>query len=418
VDKKKTALYPFRVLDLTDEKGQFCGQLLGALGADVIKIEMPNGDLSRRRAPFFKNIPTSEKSLFWLGYNANKRGITLNIETSDGKKIFKQMVQKADVVIESFNPGYMRKLGLGYEDLEQINSRIIMASLTPYGQTGPYRDYKASDLDCWAVGGLLSITGDPGTTPARVSHIPISFLCGSIDAAWASVLALFWRESSGEGQYIDVSIQESVAKTIISAHDQWVAVGEKWTRGSSTWKVQGSQVSLRAVWPTKDGFITYLVFGGEAGKYRNPRLVRWLQEEGMADDFLTNIDWGNIDWRLKTQEAADEIQGYFYRFFQSKTSAELLQGALARDIELHPMSAPHEVLDHIQLQARGYWQEVEQKNLGMILKYPSRFFLSNETFCRVWRPAPRIGEHNKEIYKNELGFSSEKLITLKQGGII
>ena len=157
-EKAESMLAPYRVLDLTDDKGFYCGQLLGSLGADVIKIERPGGDPARNIGPFFHDIPDPEKSLFWLALNSNKRGITLNIEAANGKEIFKRLVKTADVVVESSAPGYMDKLGLGYSELEKINPGVVMTSITPFGQTGPYRDYKASDLVCWAMGGLLTRT--------------------------------------------------------------------------------------------------------------------------------------------------------------------------------------------------------------------------------------------------------------------
>ena len=180
------------VLDLTDEKGAYCGQLLGCLGADVIKIEKPGGDQARNLGPFVRDIPRPEGSLFWLAFNTNKRGITLNIENKEGKGIFKRLVKKADVVIESYYPGYMEELGLGYSKLETVNPGIIVASITPYGQEGPYRDYKASDLDCWGMGGLLANTGCPNKPLSYISHIPASFLIASQDAALGIALALFW----------------------------------------------------------------------------------------------------------------------------------------------------------------------------------------------------------------------------------
>ncbi|RPI50700.1 MAG: CoA transferase, partial [Deltaproteobacteria bacterium] len=143
----------YRVLDLTDEKGLMCGKILGDLGADVIKIEKPGGDLTRNIGPFYHDETDPEKSLFWFAFNNNKRGVTLNIEKADGQEIFKQLVKSADVIVESFPLGYMDKLGLGYSNLEKFKPGIIMVSITPFGQTGPYKDYKISDIVAWALGG-------------------------------------------------------------------------------------------------------------------------------------------------------------------------------------------------------------------------------------------------------------------------
>ena len=162
-------LGPYRVLDLTDEKGLLCGKIPGDLGADVIKVERPGGDPARNTGPFYHNEADPEKSLFWFAYNTSKRGITLDIETTDGQDIFKKLVKTADFVIESCPPGYMDRLGLSYSALERVNPGIIMVSITPFGQTGSYRDYKAPDIVAWAMGGIMYINGNADSPPVRVS---------------------------------------------------------------------------------------------------------------------------------------------------------------------------------------------------------------------------------------------------------
>ena len=161
MESGKGILGSYRVLDLTDAKGFLCGKILADLGADVIKIEKPGGDSSRSLGPFYHEIQDPEKNLYWFAYNLNKRGITLNIESEKGRQIFIRLAQKADFIIEAFSPGYLDNLGLGYSKLSQINPRIILTSITPYGQTGPYKNYEASDIDVMAMGGLMYITGNP-----------------------------------------------------------------------------------------------------------------------------------------------------------------------------------------------------------------------------------------------------------------
>ena len=169
-EKTDTMLSPYRVLDLTDEKGQLTGKLFGDLGADVIKVEKPGGDPSRNLGPFYHDEVDPEKSLNWFAFNTSKRGITLDIEKSEGQELFKKLVKTADFVIESFPPGYMDNLGLGYSDLEKVNPGIIMAAITPFGQTGPYRDLKAPDIVLWAMGGRMFAIGDADRPPLRMSH--------------------------------------------------------------------------------------------------------------------------------------------------------------------------------------------------------------------------------------------------------
>ncbi|MFA4837199.1 MAG: CoA transferase, partial [Dehalococcoidia bacterium] len=160
VSQREQALSSYRVLDLTDEKGYLCGRILGDLGADVIKIEPPQGDPGRNIGPFYKDMSDPEKSLLWFSYNYNKRGITLDLTKGAGKEILKKLVKNADFLIESFPPGYLDGLGLGYEDLCEINERLVFTSITPFGQSGPYRDYKGPDLIGMALGGYLYLTGD------------------------------------------------------------------------------------------------------------------------------------------------------------------------------------------------------------------------------------------------------------------
>ena len=418
-EKTETMLGLCRVLDLTDEKGLYCGQLLGSFGADVIKIEQPGGDPARNIGPFYHNIPDPNKSLLWFAYNTNKRGITLDIETADGKELFKKLVKTADVVIESFPPGYMDGLGLGYAELEKINPKVIMTSITPFGQTGPYRDYKASDLTCWAMGGLLAQTGDPDRPPVYTSHIPFAYLMGSMDGAWATVFALYWRETSDEGQHVDVSIEQSVVRTAFMPHEIWEATGQDDPRSGTFAHVAKSDIKLRTIWPTKDGHIAFLIFGGHWGAtHDNPPLVDWMNKEGMADDFMKGIDWAHLSWRKTPREEVERMHSSIGSFFQSKTKTELLEGALKRRMCIQPTCTPIDILEHAQLKARNYWQELEHPELGTTISYPGRSCLPSKTPCKQWRRAPLIGEHNQEIYQQELGLSQEEIIILKEGGII
>ena len=212
---KEAPLSGYRALDLADERGCFCGKILGDFGVDVIKIERPGGDLARNIGPFYHNIPHPEKSLYWFAFNTSKRGITLDIETSTGGEIFLRLVKGAYFVIESYRPRHMQGLGLGYEVLSQINPRIIMTSITPFGQTGPYRDYQATDLILMALSGLMFTTGDPDRPPLRIS-VPQAYLHGGVNAAVGTLIAHYYRELTGEGQLVDVSIEQSPQKTQIT----------------------------------------------------------------------------------------------------------------------------------------------------------------------------------------------------------
>ena len=190
---KDGMLGPYRALDLTDEMGLLCGKILGDLGADVIKVEKPGGDPARKRGPFYHDEPGPENSLLWWAYNTSKRGVTLDIETGTGQRLFKKLVEDADFVIESFPPGYMDSLGLGYRELEKINPGVIMVSISPFGQTAPYRDFKTSDIVAFAMGGRMYVTGDYDRPPVRISHHSQSYLNAAADAAVGAMLALYHR---------------------------------------------------------------------------------------------------------------------------------------------------------------------------------------------------------------------------------
>jgi crotonobetainyl-CoA:carnitine CoA-transferase CaiB-like acyl-CoA transferase len=313
----------------------------------------------------------------------------------------------------------MDELGLGYSELEKINPSIIMTSITPFGQKGPAKDYKASDLVCWAMGGLLFQTGEPERPPVHTNHIPLAYLLGCMDGAWATVIALYWRGVSGEGQRVDVSIQQSVIKTSYLPHEFWEATSVESSRASTFYRVAGSDVRLKSIWPVKDGHIAFLIFGGHWGAtHDNPPMVKWMDEEGMADDFIKQVDWANLNWRRTPLEEVERIHGYFGRFFETKTKAELHQGALKRRILIQPVCTLADILEHPQLGARDYWQELEHPELDTAITYPGRSCLPSETTCRLWCRAPLIGEHNRKIYQEELGLSEERVVTMKQAGII
>src|SRR6202008_191654 len=189
-------LSPFRVLDLTDELGFLCGKVLGDLGADVIKIEPRGGDPARRLGPFYKNQPDPEKSLYWFGFNNNKRGVTLDLEKSEGQKLLARLAADADFVIESFTPGYLDKLKSGYAALAKTNPKLVWVSITPFGQSGPYSKFHASDIEIMALSGSMSLTGAPDRPPLRVPF-PQSYSWTGSYAAVGALTAHYHRELTG-----------------------------------------------------------------------------------------------------------------------------------------------------------------------------------------------------------------------------
>ena len=411
--RTENMLSNYRVLDLADEKGFFCGKILRDLGADVIKIEKPGGDPSRRIGPFYHDIPHPEKSLYWFCNNISKRGITLNIETEDGKEIFKRLVKSADFVIESFPPGYMDGSGLGYPSLSELNPGIIMASITPFGQTGPYRDYKGSDIVAMATGGLMNLCGDADRAPLRCT-IDQSYSHASFQAAIGLLFALYYRHLIGEGQHVDVSIQESVLPTSWNSQ-QW------WELSKVTIKRQGVRLARgatapRNVFPCKDGYVCWRIFTGEH-EPKQRAIVDWMDEEGMAGD-LKEVKWEEIDMDKVGQGQLEHWEELTSKFFVTHSKEELYEGAFRRGGMLFPVNNVKDILENKQLAARDFWVEVEHPELGTAISYPGAPFKSNETAWRISRRAPLIGEHNEEIYEKELKISKEELAILKQANVI
>ncbi|MFC1924962.1 CaiB/BaiF CoA transferase family protein [Chloroflexota bacterium] len=392
---------PYRVLDLTDEKGMFCGKILGNLGADVIKIESPGGDPSRMIGPFFHDIPDPEKSLYWFAYNTNKRSITLDIKSSEGQEDFRRLVKNADFVIESFHPGYMDSLGLGYPVLSEINPGIIVTSITPFGQSGPYRDYKISDIVAMAMSGMMYVVGDPDRPPVRIS-VPQAYAIAGAEATVGTLIAHYYRELTGEGQYIDMSIHESVALTVMEMPTVWefYRVVEK-RLGGIRKMATPPRVFQRYIWPCKDGHVSITpIWGGLIGAATSGGLVELMDAEGMAPDFLKEIDWMKLDMREVDQERYDRIAEYVGKFFMKHTRAELHQMAINKGVMLYPVNNIEDIMGDAQLKARESLAKVEHPDMGTSITYPRAFAKFSKTSCSLRRP-PRIGEHNEEVF-NEL----------------
>ena len=407
----------YRGLDLTDEKGLLCGRILGDLGADIIKIEPPRGAPSRRIGPFYNDIPDPEKSLDWFAFNANKRGITLNLECADGRDIFRRLVKTADIVIETFPPGYLKSLGIGYEELTRLNPGLVMTSITPFGQSGPYSHFRASDLTAWCMGGMAYVSGDPDRAPVRVSF-PQSYVHAGANGATGTLLALYHRELTGEGQWIDLSIQEAVKRTVLNACQFWELNQIILTRAGPFRIGLSTTANQRLIWRCKDGHVNFSLIAGLAGVRTNTALTQWMNSEGMGDDCLNSMDWEQFDMANTTQEHFDSFERAISRFFKSHTVEELYQGAIERRIMLYPVCTTRELWEDHQLRARDFWEDVYHPELGQTLTYPGSPFLLSGERPKLRRRAPLIGEHNKDIYCGELGLSEEELVILAQAGAI
>ncbi|MBN2238981.1 MAG: CoA transferase [Dehalococcoidales bacterium] len=412
-EKDDSVLGPYRVLDLADEKGLLCGKILGDFGADVIKIEKPGGDAARNLGPFYHDEVDPEKSLFWFALNNNKRGITLNLETEEGRDIFRKLVKTADFVIETFSPGYLDGLGLGYTDLEKINPGVIMVSITPFGQTGPYRDYKTSDIVAWAAGGDMAPWGDSDRPPIHVSHHSQAFFNAGADGAQGALTALYYRHMTGEGQQVDVSVQEAVVQCTEHITSAW-DLGHRISKRVPPETTPGAK--LTQIWPCKDGHVSWFYWGGVMSLRTNVPMVKWMEAEGEANDYLLNYDWANFGMEVNPEELA-QIEEPTARFILKRTKAELFAGALKHGVQLYPVSTPKDMLASPQLEARNFFAKVEHPELNDTITYPGSFSGTEVARPKISRRAPLIGEHNSEVY-GELGISGDELKKLSEAGTI
>jgi len=408
-----------RVLDLSDEKGVLCGKVLADLGADVIKIEPPGGDTMRKVGPFYHDEVDLEKSLYWFTFNTSKRSITLDISHSNGQPIFRELVKTADIIIECFPPGYLKQLGLDYPALSKINPGIIMTSITPFGQNGPYSGYKACDIVGLAMGGLLYLNGEPHRPPVRI-RAQQAYAQASVQAAAGTMVAYYYREISGEGQHIDVSMQEAVSNTIDTAQQAWDLQRKIYTR-VAPYRPLGD-FRLRCVYKCKDGYVA-------CWAPEEPReIAKWMEDNGIEYD--TEEMERRIVLREKvasgemtlaeafTQEELTVMQESRIPLLEMLTKQQIYDYVLEKGFGWAPVSSPRDLVENEQLKARDYYVDVEHPELGTSIRYPGAPYKIKGTPWKIWNRAPRIGEHNSEIYGDELGLTEEELVKMQQLGVI
>ncbi|KAA1282976.1 MAG: CoA transferase [Chloroflexota bacterium] len=399
-------LPPYRVLDLTGPEGVFCGKLLADYGAEVIKVEPPTGDVTRQRPPFISDVPGIERSSYFLFYNTNKKSVTIDLETSEGQVVFKKLAASADVLIESFPVNYMQSLGLDYDSLRQVNPGLIMASITPFGQTGPWKDYKSTDLISLAASGFMQITGDPDGPPLRQgneqSHFP-----GAQHAATAIMGALFYRDmQDGRGQYIDVSMQEAMITYYTDAHPAlaYIQRGENVTRVGTN----STLVIPLGAYPSKDGWIS----AGIITPREWENLSNWMFEVTGNEEIL------NEDYKGGNQDRApynDIITALVIDFTTRFTSEELFHQGQERNLVFIPVNTVSDLLVDPQLDASNFWFDIDHADAGN-LKYPLGVFDSEEV-TPTTNPAPYLGQDNEVIF-GELGLDEAELASLRTRGVI
>lgn len=406
-----------RVLELADETGQFCGKLLGDLGADVLKIEPPGGEPARRLGPFLDDIPHPERSLSFWHYNTSKRGLTLRVDSADGRQLFRRLAATADVILETYPPGYLPSLGLGYEALSADHPGLVMCSLTPFGQSGPWHEYASADLLHMAAGGHMASCGyDASDVPNAPPMAPgggNAWHMGSHYAYIAIMAALVYRTVTGRGQYIDTAIHDACALTTEAAIANYIYRHEVVERHTGRHHAVGPTPPTQ--FRSQDGkYVTALVAGRLTPRYIKD-LAALLDTYGMAGDLH---DPKYQDQAVIDAERDHIIEGLVANFIASVSAEEAYHAAQERGFTWGAVRAPEELLDDGHLQDRGFWKQVEHPELGRSFTYPGEAAIYNGSPWRIACRAPLIGEHNLAIFGGELGLSRQELAMLAENRVI
>ncbi|MFC2041708.1 CaiB/BaiF CoA transferase family protein [Chloroflexota bacterium] len=397
----KQCLSGITVIDLTHYiAGPYCTKLLAGLGAEVIKIEKPGeGDGARRLGPFPGDRPDPEQSGLFLYLNTGKKSITLNLKTKSGVHIFKQLIADADVVVESFEPRVMPSLGLGYKVLEAINPRLVMTSISNFGQNGPYKGYKAEEITEQALSGLMYITGEPDREPLKSGGSLAQYIAG--ETAFAGTMtALLYAQATDTGQQVDVSIMEANAEMVETRLQEYFFQGTiDYRRGNFH-----PTTHPHKIYPCKDGWV--FVTGNPLHNW--PEMAKLMEEPRLADaKFAT---------KHNRMEYRDEVDALMEPWLMSHTKEEIYYSGQAHGLAFGYVATPEDLAKSKQLRAREYFVEIEHPVAGK-LRYPGGPYRMSETPFQ-FSPAPLLGEHNEEVYDQRLGFSKEDIVRLRQYGVI
>ena len=384
--------------------GAFCAKLLADQGANTVKVEPPGwGDPARREPPFINGIPDPDSSTVFLAFNTNKRGITLDIEQPQGRKLLLRLVADADVLIESYPPGHLESLDLGYQVLRETNAKLVVSSITYFGQTGPYRDYQGGDLVVQALGGFLNAVTGSADRPPMGTTLEQMEITAARNGAIAIMAALLQRRQSGEGQQIDLSTMESAVSTPSGLIQPYSFTGRSPKRGGSDGNVMDGMHL-----PTKDGEVT-LTTAGTGGR----PMEAW--SEFLEEPRLLDPKFATRPSRLENWE---ELHILVAPKLALWNNLDLMHETMARGLVIGLVQNPQQVVDSPHLAERGYFVEIDHPEAGN-LKYPSPgFLMDEENPMEGSKAAPALGEHNSEILGGELGLSDEELGQLRASQII
>ena len=401
-----------RVLELTGEHAQFCGKLMADLGADVIKVEPPGGQGTREVGPFLDDEAGPERSLYFWHYNTSKRGITLDITKPEGQEVFRKLAATAGLVLESFTAGYLPSLGLGYDSLSADNSGLIMCSVTPFGQDGPWRVYQTSDLLHLAAGGQMASSGyDVEDVPDAPPIAPGGGNAWHIASHYSYIAimgALYHRDFTGEGQYIDVSVHEACSLTTEGAIAIYLSTGEVVRR--HTGRHASADMSPGIQHATNDGgYINTTRSGSNLTPARVKILATWMAEYGLAQALLEE----KYQDPAVVEESGQHFADVLKNFFANMPLVEAYEGGQELNFPWGAVRTMGEIVGDPHLEDREFFVSVEHPELGREFTYPGPAAIYNASPWRISRRAPLIGEHNDEILGGELGFSKSDLAARK-----
>ena len=383
-----------KVVDLTQYvAGPYCTRLLADYGADVIKLERPRtGDPARRLGPFLDDCPHSEKSGLFLHLNTNKRGITVNMKTERGRHLIKSLVRWADILVESFRPGTLTRLGLAYDDLIRVNPSLVMVSISNFGQTGPYRDYALDEITGYGMGGMMHANGLPDREPLKLGGRVGLYQAGTV-AAGATLTSFYGARAAGIGDHVDVSIFETQAGSI-DRRANWI-LAYQYT-GENAHRLGPTLYSGQR--PTKDGYIEMWTVGTMLPRLANALGVDLESPDGQGDRF-EELESRVLEWSL------------------SHTKQELWFKAQEQRIPSGPLNYIDEVLADPQFRADGFWDKIDSPHTGAV-ELPGGAFFPHAAPRQVRRPAPTLGQHNLEVFRDLLGYSNLDLARMAQMEVI
>jgi len=396
------ALAGLKVLDLTGHRVQLCARILADMGADVIKIEPPAGDDARRIGPFLDDLPHRNRSLFFWFYNLNKRSLTLDLNDPRGVELMRSLARSADVVIESFAPGAMDRIGIGWESLHRDNPALVLCSMALFGQTGPYRDFEADDTVLSALGGMLYINGFPGRQPVRPLGLQ-AYHSSAYFGAIAVMLALLARDRTGNGEWIDLSMHEATAAAVEHVAGGYFERKEaEPRRGTLHWS------RFFRVGKCRDGYIMHCSLGDWTS------LIEWVKADGKAQD-LDVPEYNEVVYRfLKAEHLFDVLD----EWVKDYSREDLLERAQLLRQPYASVRPPEALFEDEQLIERGFFAEVAHPELGRKFRYPGAPYAWSATPWRVYRRPPLLGEHTAEILRDNLGMDAAQIAALMAEEVI